>query len=140
MVQWIADLDRLLEQAASLLEPNGVVFVGTTTPEFSKNGRWVRDGERFHWLITKSIARESELTMVNHMVGPVRFYPRSSADYLNAFVRCGLPASSVHHIYVGSCAKTDEEAAILRARPAFVRHRVIPPFTVFILRKAKAAG
>ncbi len=90
VLSWISNLDAAVKAVRLLLDEKGKVLVTLTPPEFTKNGQWLKVNDEFNWLITKPLRREKELTMINRLVGPLWFYPKSTIDYLNIFGNNGL--------------------------------------------------
>jgi hypothetical protein len=129
------NLNKVVTAIRSLLVKNGKVLVTMPPPEFSKNGKWLKKKDIFNWLITKPSRRKEELVMINRLVGPVWFYPRSTVDILNSFGKNGLYCINAEHIYLDSYLTRKERLKILKSYPALVRHEMLPAFTALTFIK-----
>ena len=130
VIQWIPNLDKLAKVIRSLLVKSGKVLVTITTPEFTKNGQWIKKKDTFNWLITKPLRRERTLTMINRLVGPVWFYPRTTIDFLNIFGNNGLFCMDGQHIYLDTYLSSKEYSKVIKIYPSLTRHEILPVFTV----------
>jgi SAM-dependent methyltransferase len=130
MLQYIPNLNKAARVIRSLLVENGKVLVTMTTPEFTKNGQWIKEKDKFNWFITKPLRRERVLAMINRLVGPVWLYPRSTIDFLNIFGKNRLYCIDGQHIYLDTYLSPGELSKVLKAYPSLIRHEMLPAFTV----------
>lgn len=131
VLSWISNLEEAVRAIRSLLMKNGKVLVTLTPPEFTKNGQWIKKNDEFYWITTKPSRREKELKMINRLIGPLWFYPRSTTDYLNIFGNNGLYCIEAKEIYIDTYLSDEEYSKVLRIYPSLIRHQMLPAFTIF---------
>jgi len=130
VLEWISDLPVAAASVRHLLARQGRAVVTLTPPEFTKSGQWVKRRGQFAWLTTKPVRTAPFLTMVNRLVGPVWYYPRSTADYLHFFGAAGMRCVDAQHIFTDTYTSPSELRGLLGEVPALVRHTMLPAFTV----------
>jgi SAM-dependent methyltransferase len=130
VLSWISNLEDAVRAIRLLLRKNGKVLVTLTPPEFTKNGQWIKKNDKFYWLTTKPLRREKELKMINRLIGPLWFYPRSTIDYLNIFGNKGLYCIGAKEIYIDTYLSAEEYSKVLRIYPSLIRHQMLPVFTI----------
>jgi SAM-dependent methyltransferase len=137
LVFWLADLDLALRSVSEVLAPGGQLVITTTPPEFTKNGDWVLTGGAYNWIVTVPLRRDRMLTMINRAVGPLWFYPRSSAEILDAAGKNGLRCSGAENLYLDSYLSREELSQVLLNHPSLRRHQMLPAFTTFTFIKCE---
>ncbi len=137
VIQWLPDIALATSVISQLLKKGGCIIVSCPTPEFSKNGYWIKEKGEHKWVIEKKFDRPPFLTMINRVIGPVRFFPRSSETIINSFCEKGLSFKYIQNIYFDSFTTEIERAEILIKYPDMDRHLLIPFFSVYIFEKGK---
>ena len=128
---WIKNLDLLIKEIKSISSSNAVIYITMTAPEFSKNGTWNRESENPQWIIEQPIRRSPFLTMINRGIGPVRFYPHSTPEFITTFAKSGLNCTECQHVFLDSMANDKELQGLLSEKPYLKRHIYYPAFIYF---------
>jgi SAM-dependent methyltransferase len=135
LVFWLADLDSAFEAIGKLLIPGGHVLLTSTPPEFTKNGNWVLKNGNYNWITTGALRRDRMLTMINRSVGPVWFYPRSTANILDSAAKTGLRCDGATDLYLDSFLTRQELEKVLQQYPYLRRHQILPAFCALTFSK-----
>jgi SAM-dependent methyltransferase len=140
VLPWIADAGAVLRNVRKLCVDDALVIVTLVPPDFAKNGSMVCDGGEWVKIIDKPFRRKPFLTMINHNVGPLLYYPRLVTDYLNAFYDSGFVVSYSEYLFLDSEVNDEELRRTLSEWPGLSRHLKFPSFLVFELRARRDAG
>src|SRR5205085_5208840 len=116
VVEWLADLDELLDSVKALIAPEGTVLVTVQPPEFTKNGRWLLTS-RPEMAISEPTRRQPFLTMLNRGVGPVWYYPHSTPDIISAFGGAGFGCVRSEYIFLDGYLTESEKTELLTRKP-----------------------
>ncbi len=140
LLEWVEDLEGLLQSLSQCLSKEGRIVASFTVPEFSHGGEWLYENESFYWLQKKGLRRDPELVMLNRCVGPVRYYPRSTADIINKAVNAGLVVCGMQDIYLDTLLDSQEFNKVIKEWPQLLRHKMLPFFRIieFSLRSGSS--
>lgn len=133
--QWLPNLDSAVGAVAEVTQLGGRVLVTLVPPEFSKNGHFSGRVVSGHWLIDKPVRRKPFLTMINRMVGPLWFFPRTTPEYLTTFAKFQLYCRRAEYIFIDSLLTDLEKETLFKERPLLERHREIPAFLAIEFEK-----
>ncbi len=139
LVFWLADLDAAFRAVGELLIPRGRVVLTSTPPEFTKNGNWVLTDGNYNWVTTGALRRDRILTMINRSVGPLWFYPRSTANILNSAAKAGLRCDGATDLYLDTFLTGPELGKVLQQYPYLRRHQMLPAFCALTFSKQRGA-
>lgn len=126
VLPWIERVDRALKNIHSICSDDAVVIATMQVPEFSKNGRFLEIDDDISWVIEHPVRRNPFLTMINHSVGPLLYYPRTLPDYINEIISAGFIINSCRYIFLDSEMNGSELEMTLSEWPNLQRHIKFP--------------
>lgn len=128
--QWLHDLHAVAKSIKKIIKKRGRVLLTIVPPEYSKNGYWNFVEGEYNWVVTEPLRRKPFLVMINRTIGPVRYYPRTTPDYISSFTNSGFLCSNSEYIYIDSLLNDEEINDMFLKRPDLRRHTKIPVFLI----------
>lgn len=130
VAQWVHDLNKAAMSIKQIIKKGGRVLMTIVPPEYSKNGYWNFDDGDYNWVVTEPLRRKPFLVMINRTIGPVRYYPRSTPEYISSFTKAGFFCCNSEYIYIDSLMNEVEINDLFVRRPDLRRHTKIPVFLI----------
>jgi len=135
VLQWIEDIEGTITLLEKIISPQGRVLISLIPPEFSRNGRWINDGRQYLWEFENPLPTKPYMTMLNYSVGPLRYFPRATNDYINAFAKRKYNLSMVKYLYIDSMVSDSEMTQLFKVKENISRYTKIPAFLILEFKK-----
>lgn len=133
---WIEDIEEVARTTQRIASDGARVIITLLPLEFSRDGRWIKYENEYAWESNKERSNRPFYTMINFSVGPVRYFPRSTYDYITAFSKCNFHLTMARYLHLDSMLDESEKIRILNDNTNISRFKNIPAFQILEFKKA----